>query len=141
MVKKLKITSPSVRTVRHIGATLPTVGADAITKALGAADVVRADVHGSPIALYALRQEIEARLRSTGGRPALEGATRIQKIPLKPEDWRQLEGLAAQLSRQGVAATAGQVASIMVHKQLEVVRAVSPRSRGARAHRVARGRR
>lgn len=73
---------------------------------------------GAPIGLHALRRELESRVRSTGGRPALDGATKIQKIPLKPEDWSRLEDLAARLSREGVSATAGQVASVMVHKQL-----------------------
>jgi hypothetical protein len=68
-----------------------------------------------------LRRESESRVRSTGGRPALEGATKIQKIPLKPEDWSRLEELADQLSRQGVSATAGQVASVLVHSQLEIL--------------------
>ena len=46
-------------------------------------------------------------------------ASKIQKIPLKPEDWSRLEELASELSRRGVSATAGQVASVMVHSQLK----------------------
>lgn len=122
MATKLKITSRSAGTIRHVGVAAPSVGPDAIAKALGADDVVsRAQVRGAPISLHAVRQELQTRVRSTGGRPALEGATRVQKIPLKPEDWSRLEGLAAQLSRQGVSATAGQVASVMVHQQLELL--------------------
>ena len=122
MASKLKITSRSAGTIRHSGATFRSIGPDVIVKALGADEVVsRKNVHGAPISLHAVRRELETRVRSTGGRPALEGATKIQKIPLKPEDWSRLEELAEQLSREGVSATAGQVASVMVHKQLELI--------------------
>ncbi len=127
MTAKLKITSRSLGTIRHVGTVAQPVGPKAIAKALGAEIVSRENVHGAPISLYALRRELERRIRSTGGRPALEGATKIQKIPLKPEDWSRLEALADELSRQGVSATAGQVASVMVHSQLE--RLTEPASR------------
>ncbi len=119
MVTKLKIMSRSAGTIRHVGPAARSVRPEAIAKALGAEVVSRENVHGAPISLHALRRELESRVRSTGGRPALEGATKIQKIPLKPEDWSRLEELANELSRQGVSATAGQVASVMVHSQLE----------------------
>jgi hypothetical protein len=122
MGSRLKITSRSAGAIRHAGAAFRSVGPDVIAKALGADDAVsRKNVHGAPISLHALRRELETRVRSTGGRPALEGATKIQKIPLKPEDWSRLEELAARLSRQGVSATAGQIASVMVHNQLELL--------------------
>ena len=120
MASKLKITSRSADTIRHAGGTARSVSPDVIAKALGADEVVaRENVHGDPISLHALRRELGSRVRSTGGRPALEGATKIQKIPLKPEDWSRLEELAAQISRQGVSATAGQIASVIVHSQLK----------------------
>lgn len=122
MAAKLKITSRSAGAIRHAGTATRSVTPDVIAKALGADKVVsRTNVHGAPISLHALRRQLESRVRSTGGRPALEGATKIQKIPLKPEDWSRLEELAARLSRQGVSATAGQVASVMVHSQLELL--------------------
>ena len=119
MATKLRITSRSAGAIRHVGPVARPVRADEVARALGAEIVSRDDVHGTAVTLHALRQELESRVRSTGGRPALEGATRIQKIPLKPEDWSRLEELADELSRQGVSATAGQVASVMVHSQLE----------------------
>lgn len=121
MRSKLKVTSRPASVIRHSGPAFRTVGADAVAKALGAEAMPREDLHGAPISLHALRRQLEIRVRSTGGRPSLEGATKIQKIPLKPEDWSRLEELAAQLSQQGVSATAGQVASVMVHKQLELL--------------------
>ena len=138
MASKLKITSRSAGTIRHSGAVFRSVGLDAIAKALGAQEVVsRENVHGAPISLHVLRRELETGVRSTGGRPALEGATKIRKIPLRPEDWSRLEELAARLSRQGVSATAGQVASVMVHKQLELLEPSAAR-RGRVSRRLTR---
>src|SRR6266446_7558651 len=122
MVTGLKVTSRSAGTIRHVGTAVRSVRPEEIAKALGAAEIISGGgVHGAPISLHVLRRELESRVRSTGGRPALEGATKIQKIPLKPEDWSRLEELANELSRQGVSATAGQVASVMLRKQLELL--------------------
>src|SRR6266851_2405646 len=115
MAAKLKIASRSSGGIRHSGTAARSVGPAAIAKALGADVVSRENVRGAPIALHALRQQLERRVRSTGGRPSLEGASKIQKIPLKPEDWSRLEALAGELSQQGVSATAGQIASVLVH--------------------------
>ncbi|HVT04154.1 MAG TPA: hypothetical protein VHL58_12370 [Thermoanaerobaculia bacterium] len=124
MTTRLKITSRSAGAIRHTGGAVRSIGPDVIVKTLGAEEVVSTkNVHGAPISLHALRRELESRVRSTGGRPALEGATKIQKIPLKPEDWSRLEELAARLTREGVSATAGQVASVIVHSQLELLAA------------------
>jgi len=129
MTAKLKITSRSPGAIRHAGTAVRSMTPDVVAKALGAEVVSRENAHGAPINLHALRRELESRVRSTGGRPALEGATKIQKIPLKPEDWSRLEELAARLSRQGVSATAGQVASVMVHSQLELLAPSAARPR------------
>ena len=135
MTAKLKITSRSTGAIRHVGTAARPVRPEAVAKALGAEIVSRDNVQGAPISLHVLRQELQSRVRSTGGRPALEGATKIQKIPLKPEDWSRLEDLADELSRQGVSATAGQVASVMVHSQLK--RLAPSATRQARAARRA----
>jgi hypothetical protein len=128
MATKLKIASRSAGAIRHSGSAARPVAPEEIAKALGAEIVPKEHVHGAPMALHVLRQELESRVRSTGGRPALEGATKIQKIPLKPEDWSRLEELADELSRQGVSATAGQVASVMLHSQLEQLAPLAPRA-------------
>ena len=128
MVTSLKVTSRSAGTIRHVGTAVRSVRPEEIAKALGAAEIISGGgVHGAPISLHVLRRELESRVRSTGGRPALEGATKIQKIPLKPEDWSRLEELANELARQGVSATAGQVASVIVHSQLK---RIEPSTRG-----------
>ena len=120
MAGKLKVTGRSAGTIRHIGPVFRSVSAEEVAKALGAQEVGSEESpRGAPISLYALRQQLASRLRSKGGRPSLDGATRIQKIPLKPEDWARLGKVSAHLSRLGVSVTAGQVASAIVHSQLE----------------------
>src|SRR6185436_15363575 len=59
---------------------------------------------GSPTELLALRRALSRALRSNGGRPALKGAGRRQKIPMTDSDWNELEGLARSLSETGHAA-------------------------------------
>jgi hypothetical protein len=133
MAARLKIANRSGGAIRHAGRVARSIGPDAIAKGLGAEVVSRENVRGAPIALHVLRQELESRVRSTCGRPALEWATKIQKIPLKPEDWSRLEQLAGELSRQGVVSvTAGQVASVMLHSQLKRLAPLGARqARGA----------
>ncbi len=133
MATRLKVASSAARAIRHAGSVARSVEPEVIAKALGAEIVPRDRVRGGPIALHALRRELERRVRSTGGRPALEGARKIQKIPLNPEDWSRLEKLAGEFSRQGISATAGQVASVILHRQLEGLAVV-----GVRDVRIAR---
>lgn len=61
-----------------------------------------------------LQQEVRRRLRSSGGRPALEGAHRRKKIPLTDSDWKQLNDLAESLQ-----ISPGQVASLLLHRILK----------------------
>jgi hypothetical protein len=87
MPTNVKITSRSPGVIRHGATAARSVDPGVIAKALGVEEPVsKENVHGAPISLHALRLALESRVRSTGGRPALEGATKIQKIPLKPED-------------------------------------------------------
>lgn len=120
MAAKLKVTSRPAETIRHVGRVFRSISPEEVAKALGAQEVRSVESpRGAPISLYALRQQLASRLRSRGGRPSLDGATRIQKIPLKPEDWVRLGKVSAYLSRLGVSVTSGQVASAIVHDQLE----------------------
>jgi hypothetical protein len=141
MAKKLKISSPSSPRIRHSGATYRVVRSDEVQEALRAETFAyKQDVGAAPISLSVLREDILTRVRSTGGRPALEGATRIQKIPLAPEDWTRLEEIAAHLSREGSSATAGQVASLILHRQLEYLSATRSRRAGEMSPLRPRGR-
>jgi len=70
-----------------------------------------------PEKLRSIGEELIARLRSTGGRPALRGASVKPKVSLRPTEWTALKELAAQIS-QGSGRTitpsqlAGQLLSI-----------------------------
>lgn len=69
----------------------------------------------------AMRQEIYQRLRSNGGRPALEGSERRQKIPLSGSDWVRLCAAADVLTDDQVKPTPGQVAAILLRKGLDAL--------------------
>ena len=61
--------------------------------------------------LLSIGEEILARLRSTGGRPALRGADCKPKVSLRPADWDALKALASHISRvNGRSVTPSQVA-------------------------------
>src|SRR5207302_9156688 len=69
---------------------------------------------GSPISAYAVRQELFRRLRSTGGRPALDGADIKPKIPMRRSQWRKLEELARRTQSHGIHPTPAQLASVIL---------------------------
>jgi hypothetical protein len=79
-------------------------------------------IMGSPLTATALRQEVFARLTSSGGRPGLDGATIRPKVPMTPEDWTGLEQLAKAFADKGVKATPSQVASAIIHKHMAQIR-------------------
>lgn len=91
-----------------------------VAKSIGAEDSqeIEIDPKGSPFALFALRQELSKRLRSTGGRRSLEGVSRRQKIPLSEEDWKRLQKLAEVSQSEGVHPTPAQVASVLLLQAL-----------------------
>jgi hypothetical protein len=72
----------------------------------------------SPTALLALRHTLVMELRSSGGRPALEGTERRQKIPMKDADWLELERIAQSFRASGLNATAGQIAGQLLHEAI-----------------------
>ena len=72
-----------------------------------------------------LRLELAAGIKSRGGRPALEGTARRQKIPMTDADWEKLEALASALRVDGVHATAGQVGAQLLHDAIAQVSGTS----------------
>jgi hypothetical protein len=68
-----------------------------------------------------VRREIYQRLRSNGGRPALEGSEKRQKIPLSGEDWARLCAAAEKMTDDQVKPTPGQVAAILLRKGLDAL--------------------
>jgi hypothetical protein len=112
MTRRVRDTSARERRLLDTGARERRVDPLDVATALGAEPL--GSVQARPLVAVAdLYRELAERLRSTGGRPALEGATRRQKIPLTDADWNELERLSERLS-----ATPGQVASVLLHQVL-----------------------
>ena len=116
------------------GPTEPRVGSDLFAVAIGARRLGVSPRGGSPISRAAVRQELARLLRSTGGRPGLEGSLRRQKIPLSDDEWIQLEYLSDLFEQSGIKATAGQVARVLLRLALERVARDegAPSARGTR---------
>jgi hypothetical protein len=67
-------------------------------------------------------------LRSTGGRPALAGATCRPKISLSAADWGMLKELSSRLCVHGYRVSPGQLAG---HLIATCLRDLAPRAEGA----------
>lgn len=68
---------------------------------------------GSALSYAAVRDEMFRRLRSSGGRPGLEGVER-KKIPLAHADWERIERIANEMAEPDFHPSPGQVASILL---------------------------
>lgn len=139
MANNIRITAKALPRIHHIGPLMPRVEPDVIAQGLRAVKVPGvAAAGGSPVGLFALRRELSARLRSSGGRPALEGTTRRAKVPLSDEDWVKIARIADEVTRGGIKVTAGQVASEILH--LAVAQSAGASLHGLRRahHRIAR---
>ncbi len=117
----LEVKGPTLPRVRTTGPTLPRVAASVVAEALGAEPTAtNSPKPQGPVALFALREGLAARLVSTGGRPGL-GESRRQKIPLSDEDWELLCELSEALADDERRPTPGQVASELLHQRLREV--------------------
>jgi hypothetical protein len=107
------------RIIKNVGPTQRQVNSKVAAKEVGAETVgVTIDTRQGPISLFALRQFLLERLRSSGGRPALVGALkkRRNKIPLFDEDWIKLERMAKYYrEKEGINVSPGQIASALIH--------------------------
>src|SRR4051794_10022836 len=122
MTKTIRTSETTFRPVRDTATPLPRIDATQVQKALGADDSAdRLADALAPVTLFALREELVSRLQSSGGRPALAGATRRAKIPLSGDEWEKLEELAAAIASPGFAPSAGQVASVLLTLSLHSV--------------------
>ena len=68
----------------------------------------------APPFLDELREKLESNLKSTGGRPTLEGANVVRKVRFSKDDWGQLESIAKNWSQGGVSISPAQVASFLL---------------------------
>lgn len=112
------------KTIKDKSPTKRLVNPKAIAKALGAEETkVKIDARRGPISLFSLRQFLVDRLRSTGGRPKLEGTTQKRnKIPLFSEDWEKLEEIAKYYrEKEGINVSSGQIASVLIHAEVSKI--------------------
>ncbi len=114
----IKVTGKTLRKVRDTGQGLARVEPAEVPAALGAEPIAKGTTRPqSPLGLFALRQGLAERLRSTGGRPGL-GELRRQKIPLSDADWALLVTLAEAVADEEIHPTPGQLASEILHRRL-----------------------
>jgi lipoate-protein ligase A len=115
--------------IRDIGVRSEKMDSDAVARALNAEVVSSTEIHGSPITMYALRKAIGERLTSTGGRPALAGSTRRQKIPISDQDWDELKHIAEEeLGSRSVSPA--QVGALLIRFGIAQIRKSGAKSLG-----------
>jgi len=103
--------------IKDVGPTKRRIDPKIVAAALGA-EATRAEIDPAqgPISLFSLRQFMVSRLRSTGGRPRLEGTqTKRNKIPVFNDDWKKIEEFAGHYRKDGVNVSSGQIASALIH--------------------------
>src|SRR5438132_3821559 len=101
MAKKINIVGKKAERIRNTGPSLPRIKPAEFAAALGAEPC--GEPHSKnldPISLLALGNELLKRLRSTGGRPSLEGATEQCKVPLSRQDMAALEEITNTIQQK-----------------------------------------
>jgi len=131
-MKRIKIIGKAQPLIRDTGPAQPLVDPSTVAEALGAAEIGTVLDGGSPPSFAALRYELSQRLLSTGGRPALKGTDRRQKIPLGDDDWTRLCELAQRVADLDARPAPAQVASALLHLALANLDAAETLIRGRR---------
>lgn len=70
----------------------------------------------SPPFLDNLRDLIQSRLASKGGRPTLMGKPVVRKVRFSEEGWDRLEHIAKDWSKKGSSVSPAQIASILIEQ-------------------------
>ena len=97
------------------------------------AELVASVAHLDPITLIELGNELLRRLRSTGGRPALDDATETIRVPLSAGDVAALARVTAMVSgANGAKPSLGQVASAILRLYLAPFTAMEESTDGNR---------
>ncbi len=111
---RIKLSGPTAKRIVFKDASARRVPTAGLGDRLGAEVVGGAPTRsGAPLSRAALREEVFHRLRSTGGRPGLEGTER-KKIPLTAGDWERIERVAHDIAEPGFRPSPMQVASIVL---------------------------
>ena len=119
--------------IRDTGKEQRLIDPDFVLQALGAEDTgIEVDKTQGPISLFFLRQSLVEALRSTGGRPALEGAgDERNKVTFFRNDCDKLRALARYYKEHNnINTSPGQIASIIIHTVLSRMPDISSPSSG-----------
>ena len=124
MAKKINFIGKKAERIHNTGPSLPRIEPSEIAAALGAEPCgERHSKNLDPISLLALGNELLKRLRSTGGRPSLEGATEQCKVPLRPEDMAALEEITNTIQQKtDTKPSLGQIASVILRLHLDLLK-------------------
>lgn len=106
--------------VEDRSATLERVDPRELGSVMGAEEFAIGSAARSPFSLWALRSRLLSEVVSTGGRPARRAAA-LRKIPVTDAEWTALDGIVSLLKQEGVNATTGQVAGVLLHQSLAQV--------------------
>jgi hypothetical protein len=125
MAKKINIVGKALKRIEITGRALPRIEPAEFAAALGAKPCGdRRSEHLDLISLGELGNELIKRLRSTGGRPSLEGATERCKVPLSPGDVAGLEQIIDAIeAKTGTRPALGQIASVILRIHLDSLKA------------------
>ena len=124
MTKKINIVGKALERLNITGPALPRMEPDEFAVALGAEPFAEPRTKLLDlISLGELGNTLIKRLRSTGGRPALAGATERCKVPLTPDDVAKLEEIIAVMEAEtGKRPALGQIASVILSIHLDSLR-------------------
>jgi hypothetical protein len=137
MAKKVNVIGAKPKRVRLVDQPIRRIEPAELAAALGAEPCAeRLGANLDPISLAELGTELQRRLRSSGGRPALTDATEFCRVPLSKEDVKALEDITDQIEEKtGTKPSLGQVVSVIVRDYLapnftkpSELRAILPRS-------------
>jgi hypothetical protein len=133
MANKINIVGKALERIEITGPALPRVEPAEFAAALGAEPCgERRSNLLDLISLGEVGNELIKRLRSTGGRPSLQGATERCKVPLSPEDVAALEQIVDALEKKtGTRPALGQIASVILRTHLDSLRTGSEKGESA----------
>jgi hypothetical protein len=123
MTEKINIVGAKPKRVHIVNKARPRIDPAELAAALGATPCgERLSANADLIDLGELGTRLLARLRSSGGRPALADATEICRVPLSAENLKTLEGMVAQIEQsRGAKPSVGQLVSVIVQTYLETL--------------------